>query len=85
MKVRILTPQTVVFDDEAVEVVLPGVGGVVSVMDSHQDIVCALTRGEIVLRRPAPVSGGSPLESFAVAHGVAQVVDGILLVMEEPA
>jgi F0F1-type ATP synthase epsilon subunit len=85
MKVRILTPQAVVFDDEAVEVVLPGTGGVISVMDSHQDIVCGLVHGEIILRRPALTSAGSLVESFPVAHGVAQVVDGTLLVMEEPA
>ncbi len=85
MKVRVLTPGAVLFDDEAVEAALPGIDGVFAVWDFHQDAVCALAGGDVVLRRRDAGDGRDIQTVFPIACGVARVRDGALVVMAEAA
>ena len=78
-----MTPGRVLFDDEALEAGLPGEEGVFSIWDFHQDGVCALARGEVVLRRKGLSGRPDIREAFPIVYGVARVKDGALVVMAE--
>ena len=49
MNIKILTPETVVFEGEVNSVLLPGKGGEFHIMNNHAAIVSSLTAGKVKL------------------------------------
>ncbi len=49
MNIKILTPETVVFEGEVKSVLLPGKGGEFHIMMNHAAIVSSLTAGKVKL------------------------------------
>ncbi|MDL1912915.1 MAG: F0F1 ATP synthase subunit epsilon [Bergeyella sp.] len=49
MQIKILTPETVVFEGEVVSMILPGKSGEFHVMNQHAPIVSTLNAGKIRL------------------------------------
>jgi F-type H+-transporting ATPase subunit epsilon len=80
MKVTIVTPQELLFEGDAKEVVLPGHDGEFSVLDFHQACVYALRQGQIkMLNGPRRAPGSR----FFIQGGVALVELGKLKVIVE--
>ena len=50
MKIKIFTPQEKLLEEEAKEVVLPGVDGELSILDFHQPFLQALRPGQVKVR-----------------------------------
>jgi F-type H+-transporting ATPase subunit epsilon len=80
MKVTIVTPQELLFEGEAKEVILPGQDGEFSVLDFHQPCVYALRQGQI--RTISGARRASPGRYF-IQGGVALVELGKLKVIVE--
>lgn len=49
MKIKILTPETVIFEGEVVSVLLPGKNGEFHIMKNHTAIVSSLVSGKVKL------------------------------------
>ncbi|MDD3901956.1 MAG: F0F1 ATP synthase subunit epsilon [Dysgonamonadaceae bacterium] len=50
MKVKILTPEKIIFEGEAEEINIPTTSGHISVLNSHTPLVSVISPGEIVLK-----------------------------------
>lgn len=69
LKLKIITPEQTVYQDEVFEVVVPTVAGEVTVLPDHMPLVSVIKTGEIRIRKegqPEPVP-------FAVSKGILQV------------
>lgn len=80
MRVKILSPQELLFDGEAKEVVLPGYEGEFSVMDFHCSSIHSLRRGQI---KVGFKDRTIPKKRFFIQKGVAQVAMSELRVLVE--
>jgi F-type H+-transporting ATPase subunit epsilon len=80
MKVKITTPQKILFNGQANEIILPGCDGEFTVMDFHQPCLYALRRGKITLKFKSKTE--VPVK-FLIKGGVAQVdFEGLNLAVE---
>ncbi len=68
LKVRVVSPDKIVFEGEASAVVAPAWDGQVGIMPSHAPMLSLLGSGKLSIER---VGGGS--DSFHVAGGVLKV------------
>ena len=68
LKVRVVSPDRVVFDGEASAVVAPAWDGQVGILPSHAPMLALLGSGRLSIDRPG---GGS--DTFHVAGGVLKV------------
>lgn len=81
MKVTITSPQKLIFDAEAKEIILPGEDGEFSVMDFHQPCLYALRQGQIKLIFR---DKKAPRQRFYIKNGIALIESGGLqLIVEE--
>ena len=75
MKVFINTVFNEIYSGDALEVVLPGDEGELSVMDFHQPIVCRLAKGQIkIIHR-------KKIDTFPVIDGIAHMEGNTLKIM----
>ena len=79
MKVYINTVFEEVYSGEAKEVVLPGDGGELSIMNFHQPIVCRLAAGAVKI-----ISHRS-VKSIPIMDGIAHMEGDTLKIMAEVA
>ena len=79
LKLEIVTPEKLAYQDEVDSVVLPGSEGELGVLPHHAPLVSTLGAGELRLRK-----GGSE-ESFAIVGGFLQVLPDKVVVMAETA
>lgn len=69
LKLKIITPERSVYEDEVFEVVVPTVSGEIAVFPDHQPLVSLVKTGELRIRKegqPEPVP-------FAISKGIIQV------------
>lgn len=75
LAVRIITPERVVFEDEADTVVATAFDGEFGVLPGHAPMMVALGIGEFRIRR------GESYEWFAVGQGFLHVLDDVVTVL----
>lgn len=78
MQVKITSPDTILFDGQAMSVHLPGVGGSFQILENHAPIVSALTRGTIRLTD----DDGKQL-SFDIRGGVIKCQQNIITILAQ--
>ena len=69
LKLKIITPEQTVYQDEVFEIVVPTEAGEITVLPDHMPLVSVIKTGEIRIRKegqPEPVP-------FAVSKGILQV------------
>jgi F-type H+-transporting ATPase subunit epsilon len=79
IKLEIVTPERLVFDETVDAVTLPGSEGELGILPHHAPLVSTLGVGELRIR-----SGGQE-EYFAIAGGFVQVLPDKVVVMAETA
>lgn len=78
LKVRVVSPEKVVFEGEASAVVAPAWDGQVGILPSHAPMLALVGSGELSIERPG---GGS--DTFHVAGGVLKVERDHVTVLTE--
>lgn len=78
MKVRITTPDTVLFDGDASSIHLPGVGGSFEMLNNHAPIVSALVRGTIRL-----TDDEGKEKSFDIRGGVIKGQQNVITILAQ--
>jgi F-type H+-transporting ATPase subunit epsilon len=76
-KLRIITPNKLLFEGEVESVTLPGTVGSFSVLDNHAPIISSLERGKVVYRN------ANCVVEYELDSGVAEVRDNTLTVCME--
>jgi F-type H+-transporting ATPase subunit epsilon len=79
LKLEIVTPERLAYEDEVDGVQVPGIDGELGILPHHAPLISILGAGELRIRK----SGGE--ESFAVAGGFVQVRPDKVVVMAETA
>lgn len=51
MKIRILTPESTIYDDSAEEIIVEAVDGRMGILDHHAPILASLKHGHIRIRK----------------------------------
>ena len=75
MEVQIITPDTTLFDGNAKMVVVPGVDGLIGILDNHAPLVSALKKGKV------KVKTSEKEETFDIEGGVAEVSNNKIIVL----
>ncbi len=77
MKVKIIKPDTTLFDGEATLLQLPGTGGLFEIMENHAPIISSLTTGKIKILH------GDPQEEtfFDIRAGVVKGQQNDILIL----
>jgi len=78
LRVRVVSPDRIVFEGEAASVVAPAWDGQVGILPSHAPMLALLGSGALSVDRPG---GGS--DSFHVAGGVLKVEQNQVTVLTE--
>ncbi|GAC1662978.1 MAG: F0F1 ATP synthase subunit epsilon [Candidatus Limnocylindrales bacterium] len=79
LRLEIVTPEKLAYEDDVDAVVLPGSEGELGVLPHHAPLVSTLGAGELRLRK------GGQEESFAIVGGFLQVLPDRVVVMAETA
>ena len=79
LKVSVSSPERMLFEGEATQVVAPAVDGFVGILENHAPMMTLLGRGELRL----DAAGGN--RRFTVSGGFLQVVDNHVRVVTESA
>lgn len=77
MQLTIITPEKVIFDDQADELILPTVNGEIAVLPHHVDLLTQLAPGEMIIK----VKGKD--NHVAVTGGFVQIENGNISVLAE--
>ena len=79
MKVDIITPDTILFTGENINLVqLPGIDGSFEIMNNHAPLISVLKNGKIKV-----VTKGSLPQFFEVKGGVVEAQNNKLLILAE--
>jgi len=80
MKVEIITPDSVIFTGENVQLIqLPGIDGLFEVLNNHAPLISVLTKGNIKLIN----KGENSPHFFTIKGGVIEVLNNRILVLAE--
>ena len=79
LKVSVSSPERMLFEGEATQVVAPAVDGFVGILQNHAPMMTLLGRGEL------RVEGGAETRRFEVGGGFLQVADNNVRVVTETA
>ncbi len=80
LKVRVVTPERVLIETDAVSVTLPGLSGVLEVLPAAAPLLTAIGAGELTI---AGGSGASREQKLIVARGFAEVLPDRVTVLVE--
>jgi len=75
MKLKILTPEKIIFEGEASIATLPTASGKISILSSHTPLVSSVSQGEIVIKS----EDGERI--FKNGRGVVQTIDNQTVVL----
>jgi F-type H+-transporting ATPase subunit epsilon len=78
-RLRIVTPERLLLDEEVEEVIAPGVAGEFGVLPDHITFLTALAPGRLIYRT------GSQRHVIAIFGGYAEVVDNVMTVLADGA
>lgn len=79
MQVKVVSPESVVFDGDASAVVVPAYDGLVGILPRHAPFMALLGSGTLVVRE------GEREHAFRVSGGFVQVVKNVVRVVAENA
>lgn len=80
LKLKLVTPERVLFEEEAASVTLPTSEGEITVLPKHEDLVAVLKPGVAKLTRP-----NGAVEDIAVSGGFIQIAAGLVTVLADTA
>jgi F-type H+-transporting ATPase subunit epsilon len=78
-RLRIVTPERLLLDEEVEEVIAPGAAGEFGVLPDHITFLTALAPGRLIYRT------GSQRHVIAIFGGYAEVVDNVMTVLADGA
>src|SRR5512147_358664 len=78
-RLRIVTPERLLLDEEVEEVIAPGVGGEFGVLPDHITFLTALAPGRLIYKT------GGQRTVVAIFGGYAEVVDNVMTVLADGA
>jgi F-type H+-transporting ATPase subunit epsilon len=78
-RLRIVTPERLLLDEEVEEVVAPGAAGEFGVLPDHITFLTALAPGRLIYR------SGTQRQVIAIFGGYAEVVDNVMTVLADGA
>ena len=79
LRVSVISPESVLFEGEAVSVVAPAFDGEVGILENHAPMMTLLGKG------PLRLSGGAGEKRFAIEGGFLQVVGNSVRIVTEKA
>ncbi len=79
MQVRLIAPSGIKYDSEANKVILPSVGGQISILPKHMDIISLLAPGEIIIHI------GAQEKILVTEGGIVQVFEGNVDILADTA
>jgi F-type H+-transporting ATPase subunit epsilon len=77
MQLKVITPEKIIFDDQADELILPTTNGEIAVLPQHVDLLTEITSGEMIIK----AKGKN--HHIAVTGGFLQIDKGSLSVLAE--
>lgn len=77
MQLKVITPEKVIFDDEAEELIIPTINGEIAILPQHVDLLTQLAPGEMIIK----VKGKN--HHVALTGGFLQIEDGNLSVLAD--
>lgn len=77
MQLKVITPEKVIFDDQADELILPTINGEIAVLPQHVDLLTQIAPGEMIIK----AKGKN--HHVAVTGGFLQIDKGSLSVLAE--
>ena len=78
LKVRVVTPERILLDADAVSVTLPGEAGVLEPLPGAAPLLTAIGAGELIV-----TGSGSDAQRFIVARGFAEILPDRVTVLVE--
>ncbi|MFA6183564.1 MAG: ATP synthase F1 subunit epsilon [Parcubacteria group bacterium] len=81
IKLRIITPERVVYENDIFQVTLPTQAGEVTILPNHRSYIASLKPGEIITKK----ENGSEEVSLAVAGGFVEFHDNRLVILADGA
>ncbi len=81
IKLKIITPERVVYESEIFQATLPTQSGEVTILPNHRSYIAALKPGEIITKK----ENNSDEVSLAVAGGFVEFHDNTLVVLADEA
>lgn len=79
LRLRLVTPERLLLDEEVDEVTAPGVVGEFGVLPNHITFLSALEAGRLIYKR------GGQTRRLAVSGGFTEVVDNVVTVLADAA
>ncbi|MCO6495939.1 MAG: ATP synthase F1 subunit epsilon [Bacteroidetes bacterium] len=75
LEVKIITPDTTLFEGNADAITLPGAKGSFQVLKGHAPVVSNLTKGEVKLEQ------NGKTETFSIDSGIVEVLNNKVIVL----
>ena len=76
MKVELLTPDQVLFEDEAISVSLPGTDGRFQLLNLHAAMVSSLAKGEVIIE-----GKDNQKHTFKINGGILEVLNNKAIIL----
>lgn len=76
MKVKVATPEAILFDDQVDDLVIEGAMGQLNILPRHTNFVSFVVPGPLRLRR-----SGKDIAAFALSDGIVKVEDNEVTVL----
>ena len=77
MHLEIITPDQTVFSGEAESVVVPGIDGLLGILNSHAPLISTLQEGEV------KITSNGKEELFGINGGVVEVLNNKVMILAE--
>jgi F-type H+-transporting ATPase subunit epsilon len=85
LKVSVISPESVLFEGEALSVVAPAFDGEVGILENHAPMMTLLGNGVLRLGEGAGGAGRAAGRGFNIEGGFLQVVDNSVRIVTERA
>ncbi len=77
MNVEIITPDENLFKGTADSIVVPGISGLIGILDNHAPFITTLQKGSVV------ITTGNNKETYDVKGGVVEVLNNKVIILAE--
>lgn len=77
LRLKIITPEKIVFEDDVDEVVLPTVNGEIAILPNHIGLVTQIIPGELIFKR------GGKTDSIAITGGFLEVSENLINILAD--
>ncbi len=76
MQVELITPDDVLFNEEAISVSLPGVDGRFQLLNLHAAMVSTLKEGDVVIE-----TAGKEKKTFSIKGGILEILNNKAIIL----